>query len=238
MQRLLETGAEDERTQEATKFLELLLCLLRNLLVVPDSGSGAHNGPRARTCTVSCDLLMRSLAAISILLLPECLVLHPGNAYTADMQEEFIRQLRSERVLEAIIVRTPNPLSTSLLAGVLTPHQVLCKNVQQEQNRAYAPLLLDILCALYARSRPGDISAARATAAQVRHRCLASAATHTCPTVWCRCSAKELALLAPQVRAAEGKDHCGGGAHIGRAEAPVATAAAGPGARHRIVLLS
>ena len=49
MQRLLETGAEDERTQEASKFLELLLCLLRNLLVVPDSGSAAHNGPRART---------------------------------------------------------------------------------------------------------------------------------------------------------------------------------------------
>lgn len=47
IQRLLEIGAEDERTSEATKFLELILCLLRNLLVVPDSNS--PNGARARS---------------------------------------------------------------------------------------------------------------------------------------------------------------------------------------------
>ena len=90
MQRLLELGSEDSRSAEASKFLELLLCLLRNLLVVPDSGSDAHNGPRSR---------MSSHSAVTV-----------GDGYcltvcVLDMQEEFIRQLKAERILDLILVR-------------------------------------------------------------------------------------------------------------------------------------
>jgi hypothetical protein len=40
--------------------------------------------------------------------------------------------------------------------------------VQQDQNKPFAPLLLDILCALLNRSQPQHITSARATAAEVR----------------------------------------------------------------------